>query len=285
MNASCPPFSERRLFGISFDNVTMNDAVDWVLRSVAIGKLDATRFVVTPNVSITLQHQRNPELRKYVAAAGLTVVDGMPLVAVSRLLRQPLPERVAGSDLVYATFDAAIEEMPLRVFLLGAAPGVADRAAKVIHERWQHVRVVGTDSPDVGFENDQAENKRLLGKIRQSETDIVIIGLGAPRQEAWAYQHRHRIESAVTFCVGGTIDFLAGEQRRAPGWIRRSGFEWVWRLATNPRRLFRRYAGDALRLPGLFIRELCGCCPVHAEAASASDGEIATTASAGRSKS
>lgn len=254
--------SQQRLFGIAFDSVTMNDAVDWVLRSVARGKVGATRYVVTPNVNITLQHQRNAQLRRCVAEAGLTVVDGMPLVLASRLFRKPLPERVAGSDLVNATFDAAIAEMPLRVFLLGAAPGVADRAAAEIHRRWAHVEVVGTDSPPRGFEDIPSENRRILNRIGECRPDIVIIGLGAPRQEAWAFEHRDAVDAAVTFCVGGTIDFLAGEQTRAPGWMRRLGVEWFWRLATSPRRLFGRYAKDALQLPFLLWREWRGQCPV-----------------------
>ncbi|MCR9200731.1 MAG: WecB/TagA/CpsF family glycosyltransferase [Planctomycetaceae bacterium] len=253
--------SQQRLFGIAFDCVTMDDAVDWVLRSVARGKVRATRFVVTPNVNITLQHQHNAQLRRCVADAGLTVADGMPLVLASRLLRKPLPERVAGSDLVNASFDAAIAEMPLRVFLLGAAPGVADRAADEIHRRWAHVEVVGTDSPPPGFENRTSENRRILNLISDCQPDIVVIGLGAPRQEAWAYEHRQGIDAAVTFCVGGTIDFLAGEQMRAPRWMRRLGVEWFWRLATSPRRLFARYANDAVRLPLLVWRELRGQCP------------------------
>lgn len=254
--------SRQHLFGIDFDRITMREAVDWVLRSVAMGRVRATRFVVTPNVNITLQHQTSAQLRRSVAHAGLTVVDGMPLVFASRLLGRPLPERVAGSDLVQACFDAAIAELPLRVFLLGAAPGVADRAADEIHRRWAHVQVVGTDSPPRGFENSAAQNRRILNLISDCQPDIVIIGLGAPRQEAWADTHRHDIDAAVTFCVGGTIDFLAGEQTRAPRWMRRAGVEWLWRMATSPRRLSGRYLGDAVRLPGLLWRQLRGQCPV-----------------------
>lgn len=268
---STPQPSRQRLFGILFDSLTMVEAVDWVLRSIAIGRRRATRCIVTPNVSITLRHQHDARLRQYVADADLTVADGMPLVLASRWRGQPLPERVAGSDLVNAVFDAAIEEWPLRVFLLGAAPGVADRAAAAIHARWPHVRVVGTDSPPRGFEQHPEENRRILQLIKEGRPDIVIVGLGAPKQEAWAHQHRHDIAAAVTMCVGGTIDFLAGEQRRAPVWMRRTGLEWVWRLATSPRRLLGRYVGDAIRLPGLLWSEHRGRCPQHPEAAVRTD--------------
>ena len=252
-----------RLFGIDFDVVTMNDAVEWVYRSVARGVIHETQYVVTPNVSITMMHQESAKFRKVIHHSSLTIADGMPLVKASRWFGKPLPERVAGSDLVYSVFDAAIEEMPLTVFLLGAAPGVADRAAEVIHSRWPPVRVVGTLSPDFGFENSDDENTRILDAIKSASPDILIIGLGAPKQETWAYNHRKKSAAAVTFCVGGTIDFIAGEQKRAPAWVRKSGVEWFWRMATNPRRLVGRYVRDAIRLPKLLLDEFSGLCPFH----------------------
>lgn len=256
-------FRKARLFGIDFDVVTMRDAVDWVFRSVARGKIDESRYVVTPNVSITMLHQESADLRKMIHHSALTIADGMPLVKASRWFGKPLPERVAGSDLVYSVFESAIAEMPLRVFLLGAAPGVADRAADVIHSRWPAVNVVGTLSPDFGFETSKEQNANILKAIDLAAPDILVVGLGAPKQETWAYTHRSKINAAVTFCVGGTIDFIAGEQKRAPGWVQKSGIEWVWRMATNPRRLVGRYVRDAIRLPQLFLNEVSDLCPFH----------------------
>lgn len=256
-------FSRSRLFGIDFDVVTMNDAVDWVYQSVARGVIQETRYVVTPNVSITMLHQESANFRKVIHHSSLTIADGMPLVKASRWFGKPLPERVAGSDLVYTVFDAAIEEMPLRVFLLGAAPGVADRAADVIHRRWPSVKVVGTLSPEFGFENSDQQNSEILDAVNIASPDILIVGLGAPKQETWAYTHRNKINAAVTFCVGGTIDFIAGEQTRAPDWVRSSGIEWLWRMATNPKRLVGRYVRDAIRLPKLLLDEFSDLCPFH----------------------
>lgn len=256
-------FKKTRLFGIDFDTVSMKEAVDWVYRSVAVGALEGTRYVVTPNVSITLLHQDCSRFRRIVHHAALTIADGMPIVKASHWLGKLLPERVAGSDLVYSVFDAAIEEMPLKVFLLGAAPGVANRAANVIHSRWKSVNVVGTMSPDFGFENDPAQNKRIVNVINAASPDILIIGLGAPKQESWAYKHRQELAAAVTMCVGGTIDFIAGEQKRAPSWTGKLGVEWIWRMATNPRRLVGRYVRDAIRLPKLLLDEVSGLCPFY----------------------
>lgn len=255
-------FKKQRLFGINFDVVTMKDAVDWVFHSIAIGRRSATRYVVTPNVSLTMLHQDSAPFRKVIHHADLTIVDGAPLVRASKWLGKDLPERVAGSDLVYNLFDAAIEEMPLRVYLLGAAPGVANRAADVIAKRWPAVKVVGTMSPDFGFERDPQQNAAIVKEVNAAEPDVLIIGLGAPKQETWAYQHREQISAAVTLCVGGTIDFIAGEQTRCPAWVAKLGVEWVWRMATNPKRLMGRYVRDSIRLPRLFLDEVSGLCPV-----------------------
>lgn len=255
-------FSKQRLFGIEFDVVTMKEAVDWVFRAIAVGRRSATRYVVTPNISLTMLHQDSPPFRHVIHHADLTIVDGAPLVRASKWLGRDLPERVAGSDLVFNLFDAAIEEMPLRVYFLGAAPGVAKRAAEVVRSRWPAVKIVGTMSPDFGFEKDAEQNAAIVNEVNAAEPDVLIIGLGAPKQETWAYQHRKQINAAVTLCVGGTIDFIAGEQKRAPNWMRKSGVEWFWRMATNPKRLLGRYVRDSIRLPRLFLNEVSGLCPV-----------------------
>lgn len=256
-------FHKQRLFGIDFDVVTMNDAVDWVLRKAAIGRQSHCRFVVTPNVNLTLRHQNEASFRRIVHHADLTICDGQPLVRLSHWFKKKLPERVAGSDLVFQVFEAAVPEMPLKVFLLGAAAGVAEVAREKIHERWEGVQVVGVCSPDVGFEKDAKKNEQIVQQINDSEADVVVIGLGAPKQETWAFDHRFELNAAVALCVGGTIDFLAGEQTRAPGFVRRLGVEWIWRMATNPSRLAKRYLKDSLRLPGLVLDELSHLCPAY----------------------
>lgn len=256
-------FEKQRLFGVDFDRITMRDAVDWVFREVATGRQSHCRFVVTPNVNLTLRHQSDASFRRIVHHADLTICDGQPLVRFSRLFRKPLPERVAGSDLVFQMFAAAVPEMPLKVFLLGAAAGVAEVARDNIHQRWDGVQVVGTCSPDMGFENDREQNRRIVQQINDSEADVLVIGLGAPKQETWAFDHRFELNPAVALCVGGTIDFLAGEQIRAPRIVQRLGIEWVWRMATNPGRLAKRYFVDFMRLPGLVLDEMSGLCPTY----------------------
>src|SRR5262249_5665045 len=159
-----------------------------------------------------------------------------------RLLRREIPERVPGSDLVPALFATVNAQSPsantdehsprLRVFLLGAAPGVADRAATNIHQRWPAVNVVGTYSPPLAFENNPAETVSILQRIASANPDLLVVGLGAPKQELWVHAHHREIAAPVALCVGATIDFLAGEKPRAPKWMRRAGLEWLHRLAS-----------------------------------------------------
>jgi N-acetylglucosaminyldiphosphoundecaprenol N-acetyl-beta-D-mannosaminyltransferase len=242
-----------RLFGMTLNRTTLNEAVSQVLGWCYSPREGACRYIVTPNVDHAVLFQRSPELRTAYSEASLVLADGAPIVFASHLLACPLPERVAGSDLVPLLFSSATE--PLRVFLLGAAPGVAEIAAERVNHQWPNVRVVGTYSPPIGFEYDDAENKRILARVASATPDLLIIGLGAPKQELWVHRHYRQLAAKVAICGGATIDFLAGRQRRSPVWMRRVGLEWLHRLSLEPKRLASRYARDAWVFPQLLWRE------------------------------
>ncbi len=247
------------LFGMRIHAIDMATAVDTVLGWCQAMGNTPCRYVVTPNVDHTVMFQTRDDLRKAYANAALVLADGAPVVWASWLLRRALPERVAGSDLVPALFEQSERTgEPLRVFLLGAAPGVGQRAAASIHQRWVNVEVVGVYSPPLGFESDTAENTRILEMIARSGSQLVLIGLGAPKQELWVEQHVDQLHARVALCVGATIDFLAGEKARSPLWMRRLGLEWFHRLATEPSRLAKRYLRDAWIFPQLVWREWRG---------------------------
>jgi N-acetylglucosaminyldiphosphoundecaprenol N-acetyl-beta-D-mannosaminyltransferase len=237
------------------DPVDEQEALDrirgWIhLRSGAV------RYVVTPNVQHAVMFQRDPEFRTAYARASMALVDGAPLVWASRLLGLPLPARVAGSDLVPALFEAGGPAgSPLSVFLLGAAPGVGERAARMAESRFPRLKVAGTYSPPLGFERKPEENDRIISLVNEARPDVLIIGLGAPKQELWVHRHRARLEVPVAICAGATIDFMAGHRKRAPKWMREVGVEWVHRVITEPRRLAPRYASDAIRFPSLVWKE------------------------------
>lgn len=237
----------------------MPEATQQLLSWCRSTQSDGCRYVVTPNVDHAVMYQYRSDLRAAYADAALVLADGAPVVWASRMLGKALPERVAGSDLVPTLFtDASIADSaePLRVFLLGAAPGVAERASDRIEEEWTGVDVVGTYSPPLGFEKDADENDYIIDLIAGAEPDVLIVGLGAPKQELWVHDHRERIDAKVALCVGATIDFLARHRERSPVWMRRTGLEWVHRIWSEPRRLAGRYARDAWVFPQLVWKEI-----------------------------
>jgi N-acetylglucosaminyldiphosphoundecaprenol N-acetyl-beta-D-mannosaminyltransferase len=266
----------RQLFGICFDALRMCAAVERILAWCRNTDNARCRYVVTPNVDHVVQFQERAALRDAYAGASLVLVDGTPIVWASRLFGRSLPERVAGSDLVPALFaavssgssegqgstsDAGFREAgparppALSVFLLGAGPGIAEEAARRIQAAWPEVAVVGTYSPPLGFEQDDDENRRIIAAIAAAAPDVLIVGLGAPKQEIWTHQHHAELPCKVALCVGATIDFLAGAKKRSPRWMRRVGLEWLHRVITEPRRLARRYARDAWIFPRLIWRQ------------------------------
>jgi N-acetylglucosaminyldiphosphoundecaprenol N-acetyl-beta-D-mannosaminyltransferase len=242
------------LFGIELDQASMADAVE-IVHGWMGDEQSGCRYVVTPNVDHIVQLQDNPRFRQAYADASLVTADGWPLVAFSRLCKKPLPERVAGADLVPRVFAAAKPDRPLRTFLLGAAPGVAERAAERIRQTWPNVIVVGGYSPPVGFEHDARRCDEILQRVTDAAPDLLVVGFGAPKQEIWLHTYQKRLSARAAIAAGATIDFLAGEQSRAPRWVQRIGLEWLYRIGTDPRRLASRYLRDAWRFPQIALRE------------------------------
>jgi len=247
------------LFGMQLDRVDLRQATAQLLDWCQQPRASACRYVVTPNVDHAVMLRQNEPLREAYRAAAMVLADGAPIVAASRLLGRPLPERVAGSDLVPHLLRAASEQQqPIRVFLLGAAPGVADRAAALVQQAYPGVQIAGTHCPPLGFEQDARANQAALNAVAAAAPDLLVVGLGAPKQELWVHQHRQRLAANVAICAGATIDFLAGEKQRSPGWMQQLGLEWAHRLASEPRRLARRYLRDAVVFPQLVWDEWRG---------------------------
>lgn len=245
-----------KMFGICIDRLSRIEAVQRVANWLQ-EELRPCRYVVTPNVDHLVKLDSSECFRDAYAGAALVLADGRPVIAASKFFDDPLPETVPGSDLVPWLFDhvASAWSRPLTVFLLGAAPGVAERAAESIHSKWANVCVVGTFSPPFGFERSTSECAEICDRIARSGAELLVIGLGAPKQELWVARYANSLPVKVALCVGATIDFLAGEKQRAPGWVQSLGLEWFHRMASEPRRLAGRYAHDAFVFPKLLFRE------------------------------
>jgi N-acetylglucosaminyldiphosphoundecaprenol N-acetyl-beta-D-mannosaminyltransferase len=239
------------LFGIEFDFVTLGEAVDRVER---LARERTGGLVVTPNVDFVMKVQVDHAFRRVCQQSPLVLADGMPVVWASRLLGAPLPERVAGSDLFPLACERAAQ-VGQSVYLLGAREGVAERAARILQDRYPGLQVAGTHSPPLGFDRDAAASARVVELVRAAQPDLLFLALGAPKQELWYDAHRDALGVPVALGVGASIDFIAGEVQRAPSWMRRAGLEWLYRFVQEPRRLFRRYFIDDTKFIVLVARE------------------------------
>ena len=226
-----------RLGGVELHQVTEERVIETILAELECGR---GGVVVTPNLDHLHRAQKNMTFAALVAEADLVVADGMPLVWASRLKGTPLPERVAGSNLIVSLSRAAAQA-GRRVFLLGGDPGTADGASRVLRDRFADLNVVGTHCPPRGFEYDTAQMALIVDKLEAARPDIVFVGLGSPKQENLINTVRRSLPGVWWLGVGISFSFLTGQVRRAPMWMQRNGLEWVHRLYQEPRRLIRRY--------------------------------------------
>lgn len=217
--------------------LTMQEAIDRIDASIASG---IGGWVVTPNLDILHKLTHDPDFARLVEPATLRLADGMPLVWASRLAGAPLPERVAGSDLVWHLCERAAQR-GYGVFLLGGDEGVGDRAAGVLTQRYPGLRIVGTHCPPFGFEKHPDQSDEIARRLRDTSPSIVLVALGCPKQERLIDSLRDLFPGVWFLGIGISLSFVTGDVRRAPVWVRRIGLEWVHRLVQEPGRLARRY--------------------------------------------
>ncbi|MGI4895426.1 MAG: WecB/TagA/CpsF family glycosyltransferase [Janthinobacterium lividum] len=237
---------------IVFDAMREDEVVSHVLDALERGE---GGNLITPNVDI-LRQLRRPENRHLAVGADLVVPDGMPIVWASRLQGEQLPERVTGSSLIWSlSRGAARSERTL--YLLGGAEGIAERAAEKLIAEEPDLDIVGWHCPPFGFERQGTTLEETVDAVIDAKPDIVFVALGFPKQERLMQKLRENLPSAWFVGCGGTLTMVAGEVSRAPVWIQRSGFEWVHRLAMEPRRMAKRYlVHDLPYAAGLFARSL-----------------------------
>jgi N-acetylglucosaminyldiphosphoundecaprenol N-acetyl-beta-D-mannosaminyltransferase len=242
------------LDGIEIDALTEDEVVARV--RAALDRGEGGR-IVTPNVDILRQARTDPEVRGYLDDATVVVADGAPLVWASKLAGTPLPERVAGSDLIWS-LSAGLGQDGRSVYVLGgepADPGFVDgagRAAAELAAASPGLRVAGWRSPDYGFERDWYALSSVCGEVIEAKPDLVYVGIGFPKQEWLISLLRPELPFTWFLGCGAAVNFVTGDQERAPRWMQRSGLEWAHRLSNEPRRLAGRYlrhdAPYALRL-------------------------------------
>lgn len=260
------------LFGVPIDDVTMEETVDAIAEMVADGRGSGrTHQVATVNVDFLVHATADPFVRGVLQRAALNIPDGMPVLWGAKLAGTPLRERVTGVDLVDALV-ARSETTGWRIHFFGSAPDVADRALALLRERHPAAAVTAESGPmlaDVERVDDE-----VLDAIAAVDADILCVALGNPKQERFIAAHATRLGVPVSIGVGGTLDMLVGDRRRAPRWMQRVGLEWVFRAAQEPKRLGRRYAHDAVVFGPKVLRYARQVRRLRTEGAVGTDGSL-----------
>lgn len=237
-----PKSSERATLSVAnieFDNVTMDEAVERIVGWVR--KPTRPALVCTGNLDHLVTLQQDSAFRDAYREADLVLADGMPVVWISRLRGgSGLKERVAGSDLFWEMARVS-HTSSLRLFFLGGSPGSAEKAAAAVRHRYPQARICGVYCPPFETFNTKQEQERIRAAIVAASPDVLMVGLGAPKQEKWIVEHRERLGVPVSIGVGGSFEMAGGVISRAPRWMQRTGLEWVHRLAQEPSRMGKRY--------------------------------------------
>lgn len=235
------------IMGVPFHDVTMAETLAHIDALIA---RRTPSFLATANLDFTAQASQDVELQRILMEAELVLCDGTPLVWASRWLNAPIRERVAGSDLM-PELTAHCARHGHRLYLLGATDQTLALASEKMMAAHPDLVIAGTYAPPIAKLLD-FDNEAILGRIHAAKPDVLIVCFGCPKQEKWIYMNLAKLDVPVSIGLGATLDFVAGNFKRAPVWMRKTGLEWVFRLSQEPRRLFNRYLFDLL----FFVRAL-----------------------------
>ncbi len=234
------PQNRMRFMNSYIDNVTMDEAIDYIEECIQQRKIGQ---VITPNVDQIVHMETDNYFKEICDSAELLLADGHPLLWIAKWYKTPIKEKICGSDLVPKLCEVAAQK-GYSVFFLGAAPGVAQKAVDKLKKELPSLKVAGVYSPPIGFENDPIEINKINKILFDSRADMLFVGMGVPKQDIFIYENMNKYKIPMSFSIGGTIDFIAGEQKRAPKWMSKIGMEWFYRLCQSPKRMFKRYIID-----------------------------------------
>jgi exopolysaccharide biosynthesis WecB/TagA/CpsF family protein len=213
-------------------------------------------FVVTPNVDHLVKLQKDQELVNAYQEADYRVCDSKIVEKTCALLGTPIKEKISGSDLFPAFYEYNKDNEDVKIFLLGGQTGIPEQAKNNINTKVGRKIIIDALSPSFGFEKDEAECLAIVERINQSGATVLAVGVGAPKQEKWIAKYRHLLPKVKTFlAIGATIDFEAGNKPRAPKWMSNNGLEWFYRLASEPKRLWKRYLIESLPFFNLVLQQ------------------------------
>lgn len=236
--------SRMKFMNTEIDNLTMRETIDEIDKLI---KENKSAYVVTPNVDHIVKLETDKELQEVYKDANLILTDGKPLLWISKFYKTPIKEKISGSDLFPLLCEMAAKK-GYSMFFLGAGEGVARKAAEILMKKFPKLNIVGTYSPPFGFEKDKEEVQKIISMINEVSPKILIVGLGCPKQEKFIHKYRKELNVPISLGLGASIDFEAGNVKRAPKWMSDNGLEWLYRLSKEPKRMFKRYIVDDLKI-------------------------------------
>lgn len=218
------------ILGVPINIITLHEATN---KLYSFLRSDSSNVVVTPNPEIVMKCTKDEKLLNIIKSANLVVPDGIGIVLASKLNKNKIKERVPGIDLVTNFFENAKED--ITVYLLGARPGVCELAKQNIQKTYKNIKIIGYHS---GYFNDDTE-KLIINEINGLNPQVILVGLGAPKQEFWIHNNKSKFNVKILIGVGGAIDVFSGQVRRAPTIFIKLNLEWFYRLLSSPKRIFR----------------------------------------------
>lgn len=237
------------ILNVRIDNLSLKELLEQLDKGV----------LVTPNIDDIMKHQHDEEFHRCASMAEFSICDSKVLKIMSSIMGKPLKEAIPGSNFFPMYCDYHAKDNNIKIFLLGAKEGVADKARDNINKRIGREMVVGTYSPPFGFEKDEKECQHIVDIVKASPANVVLVGLGNPKQTKWIYKYKDMLPNIDLFmALGATIDFEAGNIKRAPKIFQKLALEWLYRFIKEPKRLFKRYFIDDMQFFYYFGKQLMG---------------------------
>lgn len=226
------------------NNVDMSQALSAIEQMVLRGKKS---YIVAVNVDVVMKIEEDLYLKKITDKADMVLVDGKPLIWISNWHKKPVKAKISGSDLIPLLCELAANK-GYSIFIIGGKEGIAEQARRRLEEKLSRINIVGTYAPPFGFEKDETELQKINEMISRVHPDLLIACFGCPKQEKWIYENYQKYDAKVSICAGATVDFLAGNVNRAPKWMSEHGLEWFYRFLQEPKRMFKRYFIDDVKI-------------------------------------
>lgn len=241
---------KQRLLNTYVNNLSMSETISEIEKMIACEKKS---YIVAINVDVVMKIEHDPYLKKITDNADMVLVDGKPVIWVSKIHKNPVKAKISGSDLV-PLLCAEAAHNGYSMFIIGGKEGIAEKAKIRLEEQYPAINIVGTYAPPFGFENNPKELDKINNMISEKRPDLLIACFGCPKQEKWIYENYQKYDAKVSICAGATVDFLAGNVNRAPKWMSEHGLEWFYRFLQEPKRMFKRYFIDDVKILSLIFK-------------------------------